>query len=352
MLGDRPGGGDGGREAHERECHARLGVLTLVQIDGDGVGPELVESAKEVLCALGVRVRYVPAQAGLVEFERSGQTCPPRTLELVREHGAAIKGPFRTPSGGDVRSANYYIRRELQLYACLRPLYLRPGQPPVLLVRENTEDLYGAQEFSPADDVYIALKIATVRGCERIARYAFKLADAEGRGRVTVVHKANNLKLTEGLFLDTALAVARDYPNVVVDDLLADTACGEVVLASERLDVLLANNSVGDILSSVGAAVSGSHALVGSLNEGDGIYVSEAGHGDAGQLAGSDSVNPIAFLDGLRLLLGRLGLQAEGARLERALDGWRREGPRSLDLGGATTTSQVTRYLAERVQVP
>jgi isocitrate dehydrogenase (NAD+) len=324
--------------------------LTLVRITGDGVGPELVAAGSRVIERTGLPVEWIDADAGAGALERHGASVPAATMEALRSCRAAIKGPFATPSGGRIRSANYYIRRELDLYACLRPLPVVAGAPPVLLVRENVEDLYGAIEWMAGDDVAQAVKVATRRGCERIARYSFELARRCGRRTVTVVHKANNLKLTEGMFLDTTAAVARGYPDIELADLLADTAAATLVLAPETLDVVLASNTIGDILSSVGAAAAGSLGLVGSLNSGDSIHIAEAGHGDVSRLAGQDRVNPVAFLDGIALLLREIGYPCEAAWVSQALGEQRRTGPATLDLGGQAATSEVTAYICDLIE--
>jgi isocitrate dehydrogenase (NAD+) len=324
-------------------------IVPLVRIPGDGVGPELVAAGSRVIEMTGLPVAWTDADAGAGALERHGASVPAATMDALRSCRAAIKGPFATPSGGQIRSANYYIRRELDLYACLRPLPVVADAPPVLLVRENVEDLYGAIEWMAGDDVAQAVKVATRRGCERIARYAFELARRCGRRTVTVVHKANNLKLTEGMFLDTATAVARGYPGIELADLLADTAAATLILAPQTLDVVLTSNTIGDILSSVGAAVAGSLGLVGSLNSGDSLHVAEAGHGDAGHLAGRDRVNPVAFIDGIALLLGDIGYPREAAWVQQALAEQRRTGPATLDLGGQAGTSEVTAYLCDLI---
>jgi isocitrate dehydrogenase (NAD+) len=324
--------------------------LALVRIAGDGVGPELVAAGSRVIEVVGLPVRWTDADAGAGALERHGVSVPAATMDALRSCRAAIKGPFATPSGGQIRSANYYIRRELDLYACLRPLPVVADAPPVLLVRENVEDLYGAIEWMAGDDVAQAVKVATRRGCERIARYAFELTRRCGRRTVTVVHKANNLKLTEGMFLDTAVEVARGYPDIELTDLLADTAAATLVLAPETLDVVLTSNTIGDILSSVGAAVAGSLGLVGSLNSGHGIHVAEAGHGDAGYLAGLDRVNPVAFFEGIALLLGEIGYPSEAAWVGQALAEQRRSGPSTLDMGGEAGTSEVAAYVCDLIE--
>jgi len=313
--------------------------LTIVRIAGDGVGPELVAAGSTVIEALGVPVRWLDAMAGYGAFERYGTTAPEATIAALRQHRIAIKGPFRTPSGGKIRSGNHYLRRELDLYAALRPLPLLDTRPPVLLVRENVEDLYAAVEWMPTPDVAQAIKTASRAGCERIVRYGFDLARKHGRARVTLVHKANNLKLTEGMFLATAREVSQRYPDIEFTDMLADTAASTMVLDPGAFDVIVTSHTIGDILSNLGAALAGSLGLVGSLDSGDSIYVAEASHGSADELAGTGQVNPVAFVRGVSLLLGAIGLEDERQRLDLALDTWCRNGPRTLDLGGTARTS-------------
>ncbi|ANP50331.1 isocitrate dehydrogenase (NAD+) [Streptomyces griseochromogenes] len=316
-------------------------ALTVVRIAGDGVGPELVAAGSAVIEALGVPVRWVDAVAGFNAIEEHGTTAPESTIAALREHRLAIKGPFHTPSGGTIRSANHYLRRSLDLYAALRPLPILPGRPPVLLVRENLEDLYAAVEWMPAADVAQAVKTATHGGCVRITRYAFELARKEKRGRVTLVHKANNLKLTEGMFLSVAREVAQEYPDIEFTDMLSDTAASTMVLDPGAFDVIVTSHTIGDILSNLGAALAGSLGLVGSLDSSGDVHVAEASHGSADELAGKDQVNPVAFLRGVVLLLGAIGLDDERHRLERALDQWSESGVRTVDLGGAATTADV-----------
>jgi len=320
--------------------------ISIVRIAGDGVGPELVDAGTRLLAAVGLKVSWIDARAGMSVYAERGITVPPETIEAIRSCKAAIKGPFTTPSGGTIRSANYYLRRELDLYACLRPIPVDPAHP-ILLVRENVEDLYSALEWKPSADVAWAIKTATAEGSRRIARYGFDLARRESRKKLTVVHKANNLKLTEGLFLDAARDVAREYPDVIFDDMLADTACSTMVLDPSYFDVIVTSNTFGDLLSNIGAAVAGSVGLVGSLNSGHGIHIAEAAHGDVAQLAGRDQVNPTAFLDSVRLLLEALGYGRRARAIDAALREARHGGPRTLDLGGSARMSEIVAYVCD-----
>jgi isocitrate dehydrogenase (NAD+) len=323
--------------------------LTLVRIDGDGVGPEIIDSAARVVEAAVPGVEWVEALAGERALVSYGHVAPDETLEALKTVGVALKGPFNTPSGGSRRSPNHRLRRELDLYANLRPLPIPTAPKPVLLVRENVEDLYAAIEWSPAPGVAEATKIATERGCARISRFAFELAQREQRAKVTVVHKANNLKLTEGMFLDVAREVAQDHPAIACDDLLVDTAASELILHPESFDVILTSNTFGDILSNVGAAVAGSLGLVASLNVGADVAIAEASHGDAGQLAGADRVNPIAMIRSAALLLAHVGLHDAAVRIDEAVTDVLAADIRTLDLGGSATTHEVTDEVITRM---
>jgi isocitrate dehydrogenase (NAD+) len=321
--------------------------LTIVRIAGDGVGSELVAAGSRLVESVCGLVEWVDRPAGLAAFAVSGFTAPAQTLSAIRRHKLALKGPFATPNGGQIRSGNYYLRRDLDLYACLRPIPVDPDRA-ILLVRENVEDLYPAVECGWGGEFTFALKVASRRGCQRIASHAFELARRERRRKVTVVHKANNLKLTEGLFLQVARSTAERYPEVAFEDMLADTAGAMLVNQPERFDVVLTSNTFGDLLSSVGAAVAGSLGVVGSLNSGAGIHVAEAAHGHAPELAGGDRVNPCGFFDAVRLLLAAAGRSAEAAAVAGALREADAAGLRTLDLHGHARTSEVVEFVCAR----
>jgi isocitrate dehydrogenase (NAD+) len=320
--------------------------IPVVLIEGDGIGPEISAAALRVVEATAARVEWHRCLAGQQSVRRGGPTVPESTLAAIRELKAALKGPFSTPSGGTEKSANFYIRHRLDLFACLRPLRFVGPDHDVQLVRENIEDLYGAVEWAATPDVAHAVKIATRRGCERIARFALELA-RQGRPHVTVVHKANNLKLTEGMFLETARQVASEYPDVALDDMLADAAAATLVSAPRTFDVILTSNTFGDLLSSVGGAVAGGFGIVPTLNVGDGVLVAEASHGSADALRDTGRANPLGFVDAGAMLLDRLGMPDEAAAIHAAIRRVRSDGPIPFDLGGAATTSEVTDALCD-----
>jgi isocitrate dehydrogenase (NAD+) len=325
--------------------------MRAILIEGDGVGPEIIAAALAAVAATGVQLDWIEMPAGDIAFERWGEVAPARTLAAIADEGAALKGPSSTPSGGTRRSPNFYIRRGLDLFACVRPIVDRSRAIDILLVRENVEDLYGAIEWIAAPGVAQAVKVATERGCRRIASFALELAQREGRRRVTAVHKANNLKLTEAMFLAAVRDAGTDHEQVEVDDLLADTAAAAFVLRPHELDVVVANNTFGDLLSNVGAAVVGSVGLVASANHGpDGLVVTEPGHGSAPELAGTERANPLASIGAAALLLDGLGCHDEGLAIGDAVQEIR-EGPaRTPDLGGVISTAEVGQEVAQAVR--
>jgi isocitrate dehydrogenase (NAD+) len=322
----------------------------IVVIPGDGIGPEIVGAAMHVVEATGAPVDWVEAVAGEAALERYGTGAPAAMLESIRVVGAALKGPFTTPSSGTRRSPNQAIRRDLDLFACLRPIEDRARAIDILLVRENVEDLYAAVEWEASPGVAHAVKVATRAGCRRIANFAFELATRRGRGRVTAVHKANNLKITEGMFLDEFNATARRFPGLAVEDLLADTAASTLVLEPQRLDVLVTSNTFGDLLSNVGAAVIGSLGLVPSLNFApNGVIVAEPSHGSAPELAGTGRANPMASIAAAGMLLQELEHTAEGEAILAAVRDLRASGVTTPDLGGKLSTSEVAEEAARFV---
>jgi isocitrate dehydrogenase (NAD+) len=316
--------------------------MQAVLVEGDGIGPEVTRAARRVIEACGVPVSWEVHQAGADALARTGELVPRETLEAMRRVRFALKGPFRTPSGGTQRSANWILRRELDLYACLRPIRRRSRGIDFLIVRENVEDLYAAIEWMAAPGVAHAVKVATHDGCTRIARWAFALARARGRRRVTIVHKANNLKLTDGMFLDVARAVGAEYPDLVCDDMLADTAAAAIVGAPKTLDVMLMPNTFGDILSSAGAPLAGGIGVVPAMNAGGGLAVAEALHGSADDLAGTGRANPLGMIGAAAMLLAAAGYPREAAAIDSAIE-------RAIDDPPAAATETITEWIVESV---
>ncbi|HEY7417747.1 MAG TPA: isocitrate/isopropylmalate family dehydrogenase [Ktedonobacteraceae bacterium] len=321
----------------------------VVLIAGDGVGPEITRAAVSVIESTGVPISWQERPAGIASLETRGKVVPDETLDAIRQCGAALKGPFYTPSGGHQRSANWYIRRELDLYANVRPLWAQDEGIDIVLVRENIEDLYGAVEWMAAPGIAHAVKLATRAGCERIARFAFDLCMREKRRRVSVVHKANNLKLTEGMFLDVARTIAEEYPTITCDDVLADTAAAMLVSHPQSFDVILTSNTFGDLLSSVGAARVGSLGLFASANIGKDTIVAEAVHGSAMELAGSQKANPTAMIMAGAMLLSHIQQPQEASAIQRAVWSVLRRGIKTPDLGGTATTNEVAEEVVKEV---
>jgi isocitrate dehydrogenase (NAD+) len=314
-------------------------------IPGDGVGPELSEATRRVLEATGVGFEWDVQDAGADVVDRYGTPLPEHVLESIRRTGVAIKGPITTPVGSGFRSVNVALRKELDLYACLRPCKWYRGVRSryegvdVVIVRENTEDLYAGIEFevgSPGakeliefiakktgrrirDDSGISIKPISVGGTERIVRFAFEHARAYGRKKVTAVHKANIMKFSDGLFLETARRIAQSYPDVEFEDRIVDNLTMQLVQRPEEYDVLVLPNLYGDIVSDLCAGLIGGLGVAPGANIGDQAAVFEATHGSAPKYKGMNKVNPMAMMLSGVLMLRHLGETEAADRLEAAV---------------------------------
>jgi isocitrate dehydrogenase (NAD+) len=319
-------------------------------IPGDGIGPEVTRSVLRVLDAVGFRVAWDEFSAGAAAIQEHGTTLPEPLLASIRKNKVALKGPITTPIGEGFTSVNVGLRKALDLYANLRPVWNLPNVPSrfqnvdLVIVRENTEDLYAGLEHTVVPGVVESLKIITREASTRIARFAFDHARRHTRKRVTAVHKANIMKLSDGLFLDCARAVARDYPEIQYDERIVDAVCMHLVMHPEKLDVLLLPNLYGDIVSDLCAGLVGGLGVVPAANLGtDGVGVFEAVHGTAPDIAGQDKANPTALLLSAVLMLHHLD---EGERAKRVMNAlWRTladDSARTMDLGGRATTTQFT----------
>lgn len=316
-------------------------------VEGDGIGREVIPAAVEVLQATGVDLAFEPAEGGFECFQRRGTALPPETLALARACDATLFGATQSPPGrvDGYCSPILELRRELDLYANLRPVYSLPiptSRPGVdlLLVRENTECLYVRREHSDGETA-IAERVITRRASARIMRTACELA--RGRRRhVTVVHKANVLVETDGLFRRTALEVAREYPDLMVDELLVDTAAMRLVQVPETFDVIVTTNLFGDILSDEAAGLVGGLGLAASANVGDGRGLFEPVHGSAPDIAGRGIANPTAAILAGALMLDFLGEHTAAGRVRAAVLSVLAQGLLTPDLGGNATTRQVT----------
>ena len=330
-------------------------MTRVTLLPGDGIGPEVTEAAVRVLDATGAGLVWEPAEAGMAAYEALGDPLPEATLAAIRDTGLALKGPLTTPIGYGFSSANVGIRRKLDLYANLRPVRNVQGiasryeDVDLVVVRENTEGMYSGIEHTVTPGTAVSLKVVTEKASLRIARFAFDLAQREGRKRVTVVHKANIMKLSDGLFLDCARRVAADYPGIAFDDAIIDAMAMHLVMHPERYDVLLTGNLYGDILSDLAAGLVGGLGLTPAGNIGDRIAVFEAVHGTAPDIAGRGIANPSAVIRAGAMLLRHVGKLEEAAAVEAAIEGAIAAGVRTGDLGGDANTATFTQALLARL---
>jgi isocitrate dehydrogenase (NAD+) len=347
-------------------------------IPGDGIGPEVVEAARLVVSATAVEVRWDVQEIGLRAFERTGEALPSQALSSIRANGIALKGPIETPAGAGVGSANVALRQELDLFANVRPCRHYPGVPSVyedvdlLVIRENTEDVYTGVEFEVGtvevkeliafiegttgvrirQDSGISVKAISHGGSERIVRFAFEETRRRGRNKLTAAHKANIMKFSDGLFLDEARRVAARYPDIGFDDRIIDALCMQLVQSPERFDVLVLPNLYGDIVSELGAGLTGGPGVAPGGHLGDEVAVFEATHGTAPRLAGRDRANPVGVMLSATMMLRHLGEAEAGGRLEEAIAGVLADGVDvTPDLRGAGDDRPAvgTRRMAEAV---
>jgi isocitrate dehydrogenase (NAD+) len=323
--------------------------MKVVLIPGDGIGPEVSAAAQEVVAAAGVAIEWVTAHAGVDAAERFGDPLPEATLEAVRRYRVALKGPCTTPIGEGFRSINVRLRQGLDLFASVRPVRTLPGvtvpfdHVDLVVVRENTEGLYSGLEHVVVPGVIESLRIVTRAAAERIVRFAFELARREGRRRVTFCHKVDVLRLSDGLFLDAARAVAEAYPFIDFEERRIDNLCMELALDPSRFDVLVMENLFGDVISDLCAGLVGGLGLVPGANIGERYAVFEAVHGSAPDIAGKGVANPIAIIRSAALLLDHIGHREAARRVEAAVERTlaARRGL-TRDLGGQGTTRSLT----------
>jgi isocitrate dehydrogenase (NAD+) len=330
-------------------------VITL--IPGDGIGPEVTEAVVRICKAAGLDIDWERHDAGVIAFERYGQSLPADLLESIQRNGVALKGPVTTPIAEGFTSVNVGLRKALNLYANLRPVRNMPGIPTrftgvdLVIVRENTEDLYAGLEHEIVPGVVESLKIITEKASTRIARFAFEYAERCGRRRVTAIHKANIMKLSDGLFLESTRAVAREHAGVSYDERIVDAACMQLVMFPERFDVLLLPNLYGDIVSDLCAGLVGGLGVVPGANLGEGCAVFEAVHGSAPDIADQNLANPTALLLSALLMLDHLGEQQRAARIRAALGRVLEAGQvRTRDLGGTASTTEFTEAICREVE--
>jgi isocitrate dehydrogenase (NAD+) len=318
---------------------------TITLIPGDGIGPEVTEAVLRILDSSGVSIGWERHAAGVASLERSGQALPIELVESIRRNKVALKGPVTTPIGQGFTSVNVGLRKALDLYANLRPVWNLPGvrskfdDVDLVIVRENTEDLYAGLEHVVVPGVVESLKIITERASTRIARFAFAHAEQHGRRKITAIHKANIMKLGDGLFIDSVRAVAREYPGIKYEERIVDAACMQLVLNPAQFDVLVMPNLYGDIVSDLCAGLVGGLGVVGAANLGTDAAVFEAVHGSAPDIAGKNLANPTALLLSAVLMLRHIDERAAADRIMAALGKVLTAGDvRTADLGGKAST--------------
>ncbi len=331
---------------------------TITIIRGDGIGPEITDASLRVLRALNCGLEFEFATAGMAALDQHGTLLPQTTLESIARTRVALKGPLTTPVGEGFSSLNVELRRRFDLYANVRPALSFPNTRSrysgidLLTVRENTEGAYRSegQTLSADGEMAQSLIQVTRRSSERIARYAFDLAVRTGRRRVTIVHKANILKTTSGLFLKTARAVAEDFPGIVVNEMIVDNACMQLVMNPHQFDVIVTTNLFGDILSDLCAGLVGGLGMAPGANIGTDAAIFEAVHGSAPDIAGKGIANPTALLLAAALMLDHLGLADAAGRLRQAITATLEAKDRLTgDLGGSAGTEAFTDALVSRL---
>ncbi len=330
--------------------------MKAVLIPGDGIGREIAESVRAVSAALNTGIEWQECEAGAEYAEASGELIAPGTLDAIEACGWALKGPTATPIGKGFRSINVQLRQRFATYANLRPVHTLPGVPTrfenvdLVIVRENTEDLYKGIEYMLTDDIANGVKLITRPACEKICRFAFDYARKNGRKKVTAVHKANIMKLTDGLFLRTFREVAEDYPDIEANDCIIDALCMKLVQRPEQFDVLVAPNLYGDIISDLCAGLVGGLGFAPSANIGDKTRIYEAVHGSAPDIAGQDKANPSAILMAFAMMLNDLSMTDKADKLNAAIQAQVAEGKViTADIGGTAGTKEFTQAVIARL---
>jgi isocitrate dehydrogenase (NAD+) len=321
----------------------------ITLIPGDGIGSEITGAVVRIIEASGVEIEWESFIAGAEALSRYGDPLPEPVLESIKRNRVALKGPLTTPVGTGFTSVNVRLRKTLDLYANLRPVRNLPGlvtpfgDLDMVVVRENTEDLYSGIEHVVVPGVVESLKIITEKASTRIARFAFDYARRENRKKVTAIHKANIMKLSDGLFLDCFRKVAAEYPEIAADEMIVDNACMQLVMRPQQFDVLLLENLYGDIISDLAAGLVGGLGVVPGANIGELGAVFEAVHGSAPDIAGKNIANPTALLQTAIMMLRHLGERAAADLIERAMiHTLANKQVRTRDLGGTASTTEYT----------
>jgi len=337
---------------------------SVVLIPGDGIGPEVARAVRVILEAAEAPVRFLEHQAGQAALESgSDELLPSETVEAIRTHHVALKGPCTTPIGSGFRSVNVALRKTLNLYAAVRPVKSLPGvetrytDVDLIIIRENTEGLYSGVENEITHDVVASMKVATRSACHRIALWAFRFATQRRRATLTVLHKANIMKMTDGMFIEEARRVAEhDYPNIEYTEMIIDAAAMRLVQEPTSFDILLCENLYGDIVSDLCSGFVGGLGVSPGANIGDDDAVFEAVHGSAPAIAGKGMANPLALLMSSVMMLQHLAEKRSDARCAQSADRIHRAyemalsaGKKTRDLGGSLDTDAFTQAVVERL---
>jgi isocitrate dehydrogenase (NAD+) len=337
---------------------------TIVLIPGDGIGPEVSDAVQSILEAAHAPIDIVVRHAGQAALDRGAkELLPEDTLEAIREHQVALKGPCTTPVGGGFSSVNVALRQNLNLYAAVRPVRSLPGvrtrfeNVDLIVIRENTEGLYSGIENRITEGVVVSMKVATRSASERISRWSFRYATHRRRRKISVFHKANIMKMTDGMLLEEARKIHQiEYPNIDYDEVIIDAACMRLVKDPTPFDILLCENLYGDIISDLCAGLVGGLGATPGANFGDDDAVFEAVHGSAPDIAGKNLANPLALLMSAEMMLSHLGetrkdpaCHAAGERIRKAYDACLEQGERTHDLGGQLGTKEFAQAVIGRL---
>ena len=330
---------------------------TITLIPGDGIGPEIIAATVRVIEATGVEIEWETQIIGAYALEKFGVTIPDETIASIKRNRVALKGPLATPIGKGFTSVNVGLRKALDLYANVRPVKALPNvecrypELDLVIVRENTEDLYSGLEHVVVPGVVESIKIITEKASTRIARYAFEYAVKMGRKKVTAMHKANIMKLSDGLFLECFYNMAKEFPDIEADDKIIDNACMQLVMRPEQFDVMVLENLYGDIVSDLCAGLIGGLGLAPGANIGEQGAVFEAVHGSAPDIAGQGIANPTAIMMSALLMLRHIDEMDAADRMEKALMEVFAEGNvRTKDLGGSASTSDFATAIIEKIK--
>ncbi len=330
--------------------------MKAVLIPGDGIGPEISQSVVDITKAMNLDIEWITYQAGAEYAAKTKEVFEPGLVDAIKEYKWALKGPTATPIGTGFRSVNVALRQQFATYANVRPIRSFKGidskyeNIDLVMIRENTEDLYKGIEYMVNENMANGVKLITREASEKICRYAFEYAKNNGRKKVTAIHKANIMKFTDGLFLEAFRDVAKDYPDIEPQEVIVDNMCMQLVLRPETFDVLVAPNLYGDIVSDLCAGLIGGLGFAPSGNIGDDYRIYEAVHGSAPDIAGQNIANPSALLLAFALMLEALGQIKEANLLRDALASVVEEGKTvTPDIGGSATTTEFTQAIIEKL---